>query len=184
MEMKIMSRTSWISWLRNWRTDSKRAPAKPPGRFSRRRSLLLERLDDRCVLSAMALNTPLPQPDAVLQAQASPTSFHGFLGRSAVQLNINADGASVALPNGTIHALPSGPVFGLLTAATPPSPVVPPSPVIPTSFQGFLGRSSLELNINVDSTTFTLPSDTVVVPPNPCLPGLLTAAGWDGQLDN
>ncbi len=54
-----MSRTSWTSWLRNWRTNSKPLTAKTAGRSSRRRPLLLERLEDRCVLSALPLSTPL-----------------------------------------------------------------------------------------------------------------------------
>ena len=127
------------------------------------------------LLTAATPPQPITPPEPVI-----PTSFQGFLGHSALELNVNVDGASLTLPNGTIRAVPPSPIFGLLTAATPPSPVVPPSPVIPTSFQGFLGRSELELNINVDGATVALPGDTVLVPPNPCLPGLLTAARWAG----
>ena len=158
---------SFFSWLRNLKSARDLGPARrtrlrtphrgPPA--THRPSL--ESLEDRCTPSAAFLG-----------------------GHSQVQLVTAENSYALGLPNGTIHAVPPQPIFGLLTAATPPGPIVPPSPIIPTSFKGFLGRSALELNINVDGASFTLPSDTVVVPPNPCLPGLLTAAGWDGQLDN
>jgi hypothetical protein len=158
---------SFFSWLRNLKSARDLGPARRTRLRTPRRGPAascrpsLESLEDRCTPSAAFLG-----------------------GHSQVQLLTAENSYALVLPNGTIHALPSGPIFGLLTAATPPQPVVPPQPIIPTSFQGFLGHSALELNINADGASITLPSDKVLVPPNPCLPGLLTAAGWDGQLDN
>ena len=109
-----MSKTSW---LRNWRTDSKRAPAKRPGRSSRRRLLRLERLEDRRVLSATALSTPLEQPNAVTQAQVSaaygqlPLSFEANQGQTDTQVNFLSRGSGYTLfltPSEAVLSLAAG----------------------------------------------------------------------------
>ncbi len=108
-----------------------------------------------------------------LEARRTPAA--AFLGGHArVQLLAAEGSLALLLHNETVRVVPPAPVFGLLTAA------VPPSPVVPTSFQGVLGGSAVALNINADGATLALPGGAVLVPPNPCLPGLLTAARWSG----
>jgi hypothetical protein len=128
----------------------------------------LEQLEDRCTPSCMSADCP-PVITAPLGG-----------GHAQVALLVSADSVALQLPSGAVHFLPSGPIRGLLTAALPGGPIVPPEPVIPTSFQGNLGGSAVALNINADGVTFGLPGGAVRVPLDPCLPGLLTAAGWAG----
>jgi hypothetical protein len=122
----------------------------------------LEQLEDRCTPSCMSADCP-PVITAPLGG-----------GHAQVALLQGADSLALQLPNGAIRFWPSGPARGLLTAA------LPSGPAIPTSFQGNLGGSAVALNINADGVAFALPGGAVRVPPDPCLPGLLIAAGRAG----
>jgi hypothetical protein len=128
----------------------------------------LEQLEDRSTPSCMSADCP-PVITAPLGG-----------GHAQVLLLLSADSLARQLPNGAIDFWPPSPIRGLLTAAFPAGPAIPGDPVIPTSFQGNLGGSAVALNVNADGVTIALPGGAVRVPPDPCLPGLLTAAGWAG----
>ena len=86
-----MSRTSW---LRNWRTDSKRAPAKTPGRRQRQAFRpLLESLEDRCLLTAVFLD-PTFDGDGIVTTNVGQPAYGG---EQVNAVALQADGKIIAV---------------------------------------------------------------------------------------
>src|SRR6476661_6207319 len=88
---------------KNRRTDSKANFAPTYLRSSRRKPLLLERLEERCLLSSLPLSPPLAHSDAAIQAHASagyghlPLSFEANSGQTDEQVDYLSRGKGYKL---------------------------------------------------------------------------------------